>query len=238
MVGCCAVEITMKHLPVAFLLAVTTLAGAVKEDPKYSLVFQPVAGAKRVYKVITSVKEDNFSSTTVVEQEILELLTEGRYTQRDTTKSSEVSFKGETSQTTDTKPITYLYRPDGVLEQIIDPDPNGPDDQARDEALTNFYPPTSPLKVGESWTKTVPSGPMKGTVELEVTGKVEGLEKVAGLNSVKVQYKVVEKDADPRTFEGTVWLDTTSFAIVKVEAQMKSKDEPNPTEVKVELQPN
>lgn len=101
--------------------------------------------------------------------------------------------------------------------------PEGMDNQRLTEAITFIYP-DKPVKVGDTWTRTIKADAAKGVRAGTATFKFEGVETVDGKwksNRITYTYKEAEGN-DAMQCAATVWLAAEDGELVKGEYKMKN----------------
>lgn len=101
--------------------------------------------------------------------------------------------------------------------------PEGMDNQRLTEAITFIYP-DKPVKVGDTWTRTVKADAAKGVRAGTATFKFEGVETLDGkwkTNRITYTYKETE-GGDAMACAATVWLGAEDGEMVKGEFKLKN----------------
>lgn len=83
--------------------------------------------------------------------------------------------------------------------------------------------PPKPVSVGSAWAIEVEANKETGAVSAEIKYRVTGIEKIGGREVLVVTVKGKELTGDnPASSDGTAWLDTTTFQIVKAVSTLKN----------------
>lgn len=109
------------------------------------------------------------------------------------------------------------YKPNGELikKEGGDTSPEG----YRMSQLEGFIAPDSEINVGDSWTKELAANKERGTVATKATYKLEAVEKVGDVDTLKISYTIKETEGDkPASTEGTTWIRKDDRSMVKEEA--------------------
>jgi len=87
--------------------------------------------------------------------------------------------------------------------------------QMRMAILGTLKVPEKPVSIGDKWTAKIPANG-ENTYAAEGTYELLALEKVAGIECLKIKISIVEIGADINgKCEGTVWMDAVNFIDVK-----------------------
>ncbi len=122
----------------------------------------------------------------------------------------------------DVTKATMSYGKDRVITTYSDEDGEGDSASLRLALITSIQAPKEAMKLGDSWTATIKKIG-EGTYNVDATFKLVGTEKVGKYETIKIELKSKELEADEAAeATGTVWLNVADFSTVKEEISIKS----------------
>lgn len=117
--------------------------------------------------------------------------------------------------------VTITSDPAGIATKVEGgpPDPN----IFRIIDLSVLLAPEKPVKVGDSWTRTIPTNKTTGAPAFTATYKVMGTEKIGTWNTVKVQTTIAETEGTTKaSATGFQWVDPTNDVTIKTDFTIKN----------------
>ncbi len=209
----------------AVLLAAAVGAGAWVAD--YSFVYTPKVGAVTKYKMQGVFDfegvEVTFSATGV--NKVVKVLDNGNFTVEETQSDAKVVYGGTESEIP-SGGTTTTYTADGRVIEIQGDSVDG--SAYRTAAMSSFFKPGKPIKMGDSWTVEIKGDDKLGSVDAKATYTVEAEETVGAWKCVRVKYDVKEtKGQTPAGSTGKVWVSLDDGEMVKVEGVWKDVPVPN-----------
>ncbi len=155
----------------------------------------------------------------VQSEKVTEVGTDGTYTVESKTSDLKISVGGQEFPAPDSgNGTTIVYNADGTIKEIRG-DQTGADTY-RFANLSVFFAPGKEVKTGDAWTHEAKADAKTGAVAAKATYKVVGEEKIAGLDTYKIEFSTKESEGDtPASAEGTIYVDKADGSMVKTDAK-------------------
>jgi hypothetical protein len=204
-------------------LAAPALMGFRAAEELFAFKAAPKVGSagdfKETVKLTISGQEVNIS--TDLHMNVDSVLPSGDFKITQTESNTQVTVGGQSVPAPESKPQSLTIGANGELKEASVE--GGDANWYRIYNLSVFLHPDTPVKLGQSWTKSLPANKSTGAVALKATYTAVSKEKVGQWNTVKVTYKIQETDVDsPGTGEGTLWINVEDGQPVKEETSFKN----------------
>ncbi len=216
----------LRSLGSVALLAVVVSAAWAQDS--FSLKRTPKVGDTMSYKLSVDLDVQgmaaNYSAT--VKEKVVKVGSDGSFVIENSQASAKMTFSGQEQAIPDTGEVSKsTYAANGLVQLIegSDADEGG----YRLSTLQGFVIPDSPKKVGDRWEVKIPADKKTGVVAATAAYEVLAVETIGSRKTVKVKWNTKETEgSSPASADGTVWLDTTDFSLVRLEAKLTNAPVP------------
>jgi hypothetical protein len=199
------------------LLGLATLAALVVAADGTSLKYAPKEGTSRKYKL--SAVFDAGGTSANVTGEVTEKISKvdaatGDVTEERLQGALTVDVGGQTIPVDAGPPSTMVYHADGSLVEIRGEGLNP--STYRLATLSTVRFPKDPVAADGTWKVEIPANEKTGVVKTNAEYKVLGMEKLMGIDTIKISSSVKEAEGDaPASSEGIVWINVADGTVVK-----------------------
>jgi hypothetical protein len=200
-------------LPLALLCLLPAAARA--DEEAVTITWKPKPGQTTSfhYETRSVSNPTTWVFSAVAKSKVLDVAADGKIHLQLTNSDATLTVAGQdlSGQVGDANTTTEAsYLPNGLTASA----PEGP--RARIEAALQMVFPDHPVKVGDTWKRTVKADADKGLRTAEATYKYEGIETVDKWKAYKitVTYHETEGD-DPVSLRGTRWVAVEDGVLVK-----------------------
>lgn len=148
------------------------------------------------------------------QSKVREVAADGTVTLEDSMVEGKVVFGGQEMDIPSQTGTVVIMKPTGEVKEIKGEEVS--EGSYRVQNLMAFIPPTEAVQVGSKWHKEVAANKDTKAPAFKGDYSILAEEKIDGVDSFKVQYKVSETEgSDPASMEGTIWIDKSNCDLLK-----------------------
>jgi hypothetical protein len=210
----------------AGLVALTVAVFAGGKDP-VTLQWKPKEGASYKFstKFAGSVQGTDFQITADMVETIQKVNGDKTVTVVDKSSNMQGTAGGqEIPGIPDSQTDTIIEGPDGhVITRKSDAQQQNP----RADNFSQFIFPTNPVNVGDTWKYVGKGDKAAGTYDYEIDYTYRGADTQNGIQCYKIDVTMKETSgSDPMSGAGTIWLDSDTGELAKVDIKLKNVASP------------
>lgn len=204
-----------------YIVAMAVLAtAAFAITPEESIKWTPKKGERATYKMILDV--DGATVTVISSSEVLEIKPDGNVVTRESVDSIRLTMGTFDSDLGPQGSATMTFSRNGELVDRKSDTPVTQENARFAETMMIIYP-DDPVKVGDTWKRTIKADTTAGKIPCETVFKFAGIEEIDGKKCWKITYDFKETSGPtPITAKVTVWLDQSDGSLVFGEYDFKN----------------
>jgi hypothetical protein len=204
-----------------YIVATAVLAtAAFAIPPEESIKWTPKKGEKASYKMVLEV--DGATVTVISTSEVIDIKSDGNVVSRESVDSIRLTMGSFDSDLGPQGSAIMTFARNGELVNRESDTPVTQENARFAETMMIIYP-DDPVKVGDTWKRTIKADTTAGKVPCETVFKFVGVEAIDGKDCWKITYDFKETNGpSPIMAKVTVWLDKKDGSIVLGEYDLKN----------------
>lgn len=207
-------------------LALASALAASAQTDALSFIRKPAVGDVAKYKMAVNleVQGNAIEIAATITEKVTAVATDGNYTIETSESDMEFKMAGQSfpaDASEESKPRTTKYSATGVPLEITGSEDDTTTEAIRMEFLNIFELPKEPRKLGDKWSSVVEPGAKLKGVKILTNYEFVRTEKVGEWDCAVIVCDTTEQSGDkPAVAKKTVWIDTKSFTLIKMDSKM------------------